>query len=208
MADISKINLDSTNPSSPVYNIKDELARFERISYTQWQQMTPEQQAAKPYYIYDYPSERIINAENVGYDNTESGLAATQVQDAIDETFNKIKSPSQFMAIIGQGAKDGLNAVTISLTDDILNYDALWICASYYDNGVASYGGVLVPTQAVRYIYNQNAGFSFFAVGGGGTTLCRIVTRYHNSNNTITIGPELAIPDGNYYVVYGVKFRT
>lgn len=85
MADISKLNLDSTDPSSPVYNLKDEYARFERISYTQWQQMTPEQQAAKPYYIYDYPSERIINAENVGYDNTESGLAATQVQDAIDE---------------------------------------------------------------------------------------------------------------------------
>lgn len=85
MADISKLNLDTTNPSSPVYNIKDELARFERISYAQWQQMTPEQQAAKPYYIYDYPSERVIDAENVGYDNAESGLAATHVQDAIDE---------------------------------------------------------------------------------------------------------------------------
>lgn len=85
MADISKFKLDATNPSSPVYNLKDELARFERISYAQWQQMTPEQQAAKPYYIYDYPSERFINAENVGYDNTESGLTAEDVQEAVDE---------------------------------------------------------------------------------------------------------------------------
>lgn len=90
MADISKFKLDATNPSSPVYNLKDELARFERISYAQWQLMTPEQQAAKPYYIYDYPSERFINAENVGYDNTESGLTAEDVQEAVDEVNSKL----------------------------------------------------------------------------------------------------------------------
>ena len=57
---------------------------FERISYADWQLLTPQQQAAKPYYIYDYPS-TAITAANVSYDHTQSGLSATTAQGGIDE---------------------------------------------------------------------------------------------------------------------------
>lgn len=58
--------------------------KFERISYADWQLLTPQQQAAKPYYIYDYPSSA-ITARNVVYDNTSSGMSADDVQEAVDE---------------------------------------------------------------------------------------------------------------------------
>lgn len=57
---------------------------FERISYADWQLLTQQQQSAKPYYIYDYPSTQ-ITAANVSYDHTQSGLSATTAQGGIDE---------------------------------------------------------------------------------------------------------------------------
>lgn len=58
--------------------------KYETITYAQWQAMTPEQQAAKDYYISDYPSS-VLTAGNITYDNTSSGMAANKVQGAIDE---------------------------------------------------------------------------------------------------------------------------
>lgn len=58
--------------------------KYETITYAQWQALTPAQQAAKDYYISDYPSSA-ITAGNVSYDNTSSGMAANKVQGAIDE---------------------------------------------------------------------------------------------------------------------------
>ena len=58
---------------------------FERISYANWQLLTPQQQAAKPYYIYDYPNSGTVQAANVAYSNTSSGLSATTAQGGIDE---------------------------------------------------------------------------------------------------------------------------
>lgn len=57
---------------------------YETITYAQWQALTPEQQAAKDYYISDYPSS-VLTAGNIAYDNTTSGMAANEVQGAIDE---------------------------------------------------------------------------------------------------------------------------
>lgn len=65
-------------------DLADKQDKFERISYANWQQLTPQQQAAKPYYIYDYPSSA-ITARNVVYDNTSSGMSADDVQEAVDE---------------------------------------------------------------------------------------------------------------------------
>lgn len=58
--------------------------KYETITYAEWQAMTPEQQAAKDYYISDYPSS-VLTAGNIAYDNTSSGMAANKVQGAIDE---------------------------------------------------------------------------------------------------------------------------
>lgn len=58
--------------------------KYETITYAQWQALTPEQQAAKDYYISDYPSS-VLTAGNIAYDNTTSGMSANKVQGAIDE---------------------------------------------------------------------------------------------------------------------------
>lgn len=57
---------------------------YETITYAQWQALTPAQQAAKDYYISDYPSS-VLTAGNIAYDNTTSGMSANKVQGAIDE---------------------------------------------------------------------------------------------------------------------------
>lgn len=64
--------------------IKGKQDTYETITYAQWQALTPAQQAAKDYYISDYPASA-ITAGNVSYDNTESGMAANEAQGAIDE---------------------------------------------------------------------------------------------------------------------------
>ena len=61
--------------------------KYDTITYAQWQAMTPEQQAAKDYYISDYPSSA-ITAGNVSYNNSSSGMAAHNVQNAVDELKN------------------------------------------------------------------------------------------------------------------------
>lgn len=70
--------------NASVKGFGDKQDKFERISYADWQLLTPQQQAAKPYYIYDYPSSA-ITAGNVAYDNTSSGMSADDVQEAVDE---------------------------------------------------------------------------------------------------------------------------
>lgn len=57
---------------------------YETITYAQWQALTPAQQAAKDYYISDYPSS-VLTAGNIAYDNSTSGMSANKVQGAIDE---------------------------------------------------------------------------------------------------------------------------
>ena len=59
-------------------------ARYEEISYADWLLLTPAQQAAKNYYIPDYPNPS-NTASQVAYNNSTSGLASTSVQTAIDE---------------------------------------------------------------------------------------------------------------------------
>lgn len=71
--------------NASVKGFSDKQDKFERISYADWQLLTPQQQAAKPYYIYDYPASGTVQAANVSYNNTTSGLPATKVQGAIDE---------------------------------------------------------------------------------------------------------------------------
>ena len=58
--------------------------KYDTITYAQWQAMTPAQKAEKDYYISDYPSSQ-ITAGNISYDNTESGMDATELQSAVDE---------------------------------------------------------------------------------------------------------------------------
>lgn len=91
-SDADQINYDNTSSglsATQVQDAIDELAlekkdEYETITYAQWQAMTPTQQAAKDYYISDYPSSA-ITAGNVSYNNSSSGMVANNVQSAVDE---------------------------------------------------------------------------------------------------------------------------
>lgn len=58
--------------------------KYETITYAQWQAMTPAQKVEKDYYISNYPAS-VLTAGNISYDNTTSGMAADDTQEAIDE---------------------------------------------------------------------------------------------------------------------------
>lgn len=81
-------SLTTTDKSSIVGAINelnsDKKDEYTSITYAQWQQLTPAQQAAKDYYISDYPSS-VITAGNVSYNNSSSGMSADDVQEAVDE---------------------------------------------------------------------------------------------------------------------------
>ena len=64
--------------------VSEKKDEYTTITYAQWQQLTPAQQAAKDYYISDYPSSQ-ISAGNVSYNNSSSGMVANNVQTAVDE---------------------------------------------------------------------------------------------------------------------------
>lgn len=91
-SDADQINYDNTSSglsATEVQDAIDELAlekkdEYVTITYAQWQSLTPAQQAAKDYYISDYPSSA-ITAGNVSYDNSSSGMVANNVQSAVDE---------------------------------------------------------------------------------------------------------------------------
>ena len=80
----------SGSSTNPVQNrvvkaaLDEKQDAYETITYAEWQAMTPEQQAAKDYYISNYPAS-VLTAGNIAYDNTSSGMAANKVQGAIDE---------------------------------------------------------------------------------------------------------------------------
>ena len=94
-------------------DLADKQDKFERISYANWQQLTPQQQAAKPYYIYDYPSSA-ITARNVVYNNTSSGMSADDVQEAVDELKSGLTNLLKFVDITVTD--------TISLTANTVKY--------------------------------------------------------------------------------------
>ena len=120
---------------------------------------------------------------------------------------NIMKVPNQGADVLGYGAKDGSNAVTVNLgSNNIANYDFLEFLISYYDSGIASYGYIIIPTSTMQYIFGGDAGVPMFVV----TTVnsvgsLRVVL---NGNSNVKFSPDYGIePQGNYYVVRGVKLR-
>ena len=94
-AHISYSNITSGLNATKVQGAIDELSsekkdEYTTITYAQWQQMSAEQRAEKDYYISDYPSAP-IDAGNIDYDNTTSGLDSTDVQGSIDELSSEKK---------------------------------------------------------------------------------------------------------------------
>lgn len=187
--------------------IKGKKDEYETITYAQWLTLSPEQRAAKDYYISDYPASA-ITAGNVSYDNTESGMAANEAQSAIDELKSDLITPSCGYTKLGSNAIDGNNPVAVSLgNNDILDYDVLYFCVSYYDSGVATYGCLMIPSLVARWLYSGDVGVPFFANNDAFNNIINVRVVLDMGNNTVTFSPS-ATPAGNYFVVYGVKWRT
>ena len=139
--DAEDIGYDNTTSGLTADDVQDAIDEvvgnkqdaFERISYSAWQLLTPQQQAAKPYYIYDYPSSA-ITAGNVAYDNTSSGMSADDVQEAVDELKNGL-----------------INLSTISTSASTLNDD--YVQYNYknalYKVGVIKYANIIIETKAI-----------------------------------------------------------
>lgn len=101
--------------------------KYETITYAQWQAMTPAQQAEKDYYISNYPSSQ-ITAGNIAYDNTESGMDATELQSAIDELKGGLSNLLKrgYFNIACQQGENVFNTTTAQLVSgsfpDVANY--------------------------------------------------------------------------------------
>lgn len=61
----------------------------EEMTWDEYQEITPEY--GKTYFITDYDSEQSADADAIAYDNTDSDLHASNVQDAIDELSSEKK---------------------------------------------------------------------------------------------------------------------
>ena len=83
--------LESTEVQGAIDELSSEKKdEYTTITYAQWQQLTPTQKVEKDYYISDYPTTP-IDAGNISYSNTTSGLDATNVQGAVDELASEKK---------------------------------------------------------------------------------------------------------------------
>ena len=98
------------------------LDNYTTITYAEWQLLTPAQKAATNYYIPDYPNEGLtMSADAVEYDNTSSGLSATDVQDAIDEVNSDFTAHTHSVTT---GSVGSASAGTAIDADDITSWSA------------------------------------------------------------------------------------
>ena len=89
-SNIIKAGYTATFIYSTQYHMISLDSAYTEISYQDWQNMSTAQQAVKDYFIPDYPNPSNTAAQ-VSYNNSNSGLASTQVQNAIDELANGSK---------------------------------------------------------------------------------------------------------------------
>ena len=178
---------------------------FERISYADWQLLSPQQQAAKPYYIYDYPS-TAITAANVSYDHTQSGLSATTAQGGIDELASeKQDATDNNLTTTNKTIVGGINEIKSGLTN-VGTYSNTEVAVGTYLGHVLyrrEFDIPALPDSNVGYTSSNLGNVSivdmygiatngivyiplpFIAIGSNMTTLS--VNMYFNENREIVI---------------------
>ena len=152
----------SGTSTNPVQNrvvkaaLDDKQDAYETITYAEWQAMTPEQQAAKDYYISDYPASA-ITAGNIAYDNTSSGMSANKVQGAIDELksglTNVIKVFEGTMTTNTNGWVVFPDGITI-LSATIGDYQSLMV-TQFYNRGWHTIGRYVFNSYNAPYTINK-----------------------------------------------------
>lgn len=147
-ASLTYSNTTSGLTADDVQDAIDELVsekkdEYTTITYAQWQALTPAQKAAKDYYISDYPSSA-ITAGNVSYNNSSSGMAANNVQGAVDELKSELNGVTPV-----KGFFIDSNVDIEDLSDGIYWVYGGWINFPAFLNQY-QYGVLTIKTNAYR----------------------------------------------------------
>lgn len=155
------------------------------------------------------------SADDVSYDNTDTGLTATNVQDAIDEMVANFgdgvdevydacvsagstptsKSPADIATAIG--AISGGGAIQLFLKDDTSHHDYPSTVTETFrapDDGYILYGGINYVSSASLKINNVEKfrGFGSYYFGGNGAVQVNkndtIVVSYQGNDSQVSIG--------------------
>lgn len=111
----------------------------------------------------EYGGTFATQATEVAYDNTQSGLTADDVQEAIDELQAK-KAQITHISTFGPIAING----TFQLTQDLLNHEALLVVARRY--GVAG-SAILFVSNIKNGLYTSGIGISMSVNSGYNITV-------------------------------------
>ena len=119
-----------------------------------------------------YAATILFQSNIVGYNNARSGLSATNVQDALDELYNKTNrklEPTQVATLTTQGATytmqhDGYLIGTVSSTtgtasgnvyiDNVEIYRVNWTDAGVFNASIYAQKGAIIRTRATYGTYN------------------------------------------------------
>lgn len=99
------------------------------------------------------PSGEGVQAENVSYDNTDSGLTATNVQDAIDELKDAIPSGSSVEVVRGT-LTAGQTSVVLTATTQTIGANTL---LSVFADGGLEYDSYSISGNAVTVVYEAQS---------------------------------------------------
>lgn len=160
--------------------VAQNFKRTVTLTSAQYSQLSAAEKAADIVYI--ITDDNAISAGDVEYDNTGSGLASTNVQDAIDEVYGDI--PSQASDI---GAQDTITA------SGILKGDGA--------------GGVSAATPGTDYQAPLTAGTDYATPAQLADKAAKAdLTSIQATGTTNTTGA--AIPDGAYFYLNGILYRA
>lgn len=169
--------------------------KYDTITYAQWQAMTPAQQAAKDYYISDYPSS-VLTAGNIAYDNTTSGITANKVQGAVDELKSGLTSLH-------------IHKVVESLTTGTIS-DKLLSLKTAYNNLTADQRktAMLTKNDKDNYLPLNNDGEFFVVFANMSTTIFIVIniqdgTLIREQDGTKTDGSQAT--DNSKYGIWVVE---
>lgn len=158
------------------------------------------------------------DASQINYDNTSSGMAATQVQAAVDELKSGLTNVNsnidslegrfgnQTYVKLGAHGGDNQNPVTVELSETYTNYDMVCFLISYYNDGVACYGYVAISSTIFKYFLSTDAGTPMYYHYNHDNTGCVRITKIDDTHIVFT--PNDVSIGGNNCVVYGVKFNA
>ena len=174
---------------------------FERISYANWQLLTPQQQAAKPYYIYDYPNSGTVQAANVAYSNTSSGLSATTAQGGIDELASeKQDATDNNLTTTNKTVVGGINELKSGLTnvESKLTQYSVGTIDFGTDNYVNSSGTYIKKNNGVKMLQMAISSTSEIIPTGDWVTVLTLPTDYAPLND---VTDNRVNTDGHYFAV-------